>query len=161
MRDLIPEKVHGRGLVWGRIRGGSLPSQTLSNGGNQETIVFHRLASESKETEEDERTKDIGPLCDLKPCKRIRRLAQHDSGDLVDTGIFRVDAIPGDPWANASPDVQDKKVSGQGDGETEIDGGQSDEAPVVAVSQVAVGGDQVFELLPSPREGTDGEDWMQ
>ena len=66
--------------------------------------------------------------------------------------------IPGDPWVNALSGIHDNKPSGQGNGKTEINGSQSNETPVIAVCQVAVGGDEIPGLLPSLHERTNGED---
>ena len=67
---------------------------------------------------------------------------------------------PGDPRVNLQyRTVNNYRPKGHGDGETEVDGSQSDEAPVAAVSKVCVGSDEIPELLSSPHESTDGEDW--
>jgi hypothetical protein len=89
-----------------------------------------------------------------------RSLVQLDSGDLVDMGVSHMGVIPGDPWENARTGVQGNNGNGQGDREKEINGSQSNKTPVIAVSQVAVGCDEILELLPSPQKRTDGEDWM-
>lgn len=62
---------------------------------------------------------------------------------------------PGDPWGNALLDAQGYGPNGYGDGETEIDGGQGDETPVTAISQVGIGANQIPELLPPQQEGAD------
>jgi len=67
---------------------------------------------------------------------------------------------PGDPRADfGSSGVRDDTPKGDGDGETEVEGSQSDETPVAAVSQVGVGGDEILELFAPPHEREDGEDW--
>lgn len=66
---------------------------------------------------------------------------------------------PGDPWVNGAPHgVCDDTPKGERDGEGEIEGSQSDEAPVATVSQVGIGGDEIPELLSPLHECTDGED---
>ena len=56
--------------------------------------------------------------------------------------------MPGDIWVDgALGSVRDDIPSGQRDGEAEINGGESDETPVTAVSQVGIGGDEIPELL--------------
>ena len=55
--------------------------------------------------------------------------------------------------------VNDYGPKGQRDGETEVGGSQSDEAPVAAVSKVCVGSNEIPELLSPPHEGADGEGW--
>jgi hypothetical protein len=150
LKDLIHRKVHGRGPVRGRIEEDPLASQALSDGGSQMAVILHRFLSESEETEEEEGGKNGGPLCDLKPKDSNRILVPHDSGDLVNVGVFPVGVIPGDPRVNlARPGVQDNNASGHRDGETKINGSQSNETPVMAVCKVAVGGDKILELLPS------------
>ena len=59
-----------------------------------------RLISESEETEEDERAKDGGPSCGLKPNDGNWSQVQYDSGELEDTGVPPVGVGPGDPWVN-------------------------------------------------------------
>ena len=132
LRDLIHRKIRSRGLARRRIGGDPLASQTLSNGGSQEAVVLHRFVSESEETKEDERAKDGTPLCDRKLSGQKRDLVECDSGEPIDMRVFRMGVIPGDPSVNARPGVHDNNGSGQGDGETEINGGQSDETPVTA-----------------------------
>jgi len=67
---------------------------------------------------------------------------------------------PRDPWINLQHrTVSDYGPKGHRDCETEVDGSQSDEAPVAAVSKVCIGSDEIPELLSSPHEGADGEDW--
>lgn len=51
--------------------------------------------------------------------------------------------------------VDDDVPDGQRDGETEIDGGQGDETPVAAVSQIGVGGNEVLELFSPLHKGSD------
>jgi hypothetical protein len=88
-----------------------------------------------------------------------RGLVQHDSGELEDTGVSPVGVSPGDPWVNlAQQGVLDNTPNGQRDGEKQINGGQSNETPVIAVSQVAAGSNEIFALLPSPRDCANGED---
>jgi len=67
---------------------------------------------------------------------------------------------PGDPWVDFQRHaVSDYSPKGYRDCETEVDGSQSHKTPVAAVSKVCVGSDEILELLSSPHEGADGEDW--
>jgi len=71
-----------------------------------------------------------------------------------------VGVSPGDPWANLGPrGGRDDSPEGHRNGEAKVDGSQSHETLVAAVSQVASGGDEIPELLSSLHEGADGEDW--
>ena len=69
---------------------------------------------------------------------------------------------PGDPWVNlVSRTVNDGARKGYRDGDNKVDGSQSDETPVAAVSHFRVGSDETPELLSPPDEGADGEGWRQ
>ena len=68
-------------------------------------------------------------------------------------GVF-----PGDPRANWNPhDAVDNSPCGHRNGDTEIEGSESDEAPVTAVRQVGVGSDEILELLPPLHESANGK----
>ena len=135
MRDPIPRKFHGGEPVRERIEENPLASQTLSNGGSQEAVVLLRLLSESEESEEDKRAEDGGPSRGLKQSDGNRTLVQHDSRELEDAGVSPVGVGPGDPWVNLFRlGVLDNTPNGQRDSEKQINGGQSNETPVTAVS---------------------------
>jgi hypothetical protein len=53
----------------------------------------------------------------------------------------------------------DNSPSGQRDGDAEVEGSESDEAPVTAVRQVGVGGDEIPELFSPLHESADGKSW--
>jgi len=144
----------------GRALGKSGVSETLGDGRSQKTVVLLRFISESEETEEDERGNDNSPSFHLIRIGHSRTLAVHDPRVLEDTGKSPVGVSPGDPRANIAPhSVHDDNAKGHRNGKDEIDGSQGSETPVTAVSQVAVGGDKILELLSPPHERTDGEDW--
>jgi len=140
----------------GHALGESGVSETLGDGGSQEAVVLFRLIGKSEETEEDERANDVGPSNALKRNDCV--LAVHNPRELEDTGVSPVGVSPGDPRANPQHSVRDNIPNSQWDGNDEIDGSQSDETPVAAVSQVAVVGDEISELLSPPNERTDGEE---
>ena len=69
-------------------------------------------------------------------------------------GVF-----PGDPRSRTRFDAHDDGPDSYGDGEAEIERGQSDETPVATVSQVGIGADEIPKLLPPHHEGADGKCW--
>jgi len=124
-----------------------------------QAVVLLRLLGKSEEDEEDDCTKNGSPSSDL---NRVDAdwVGYRDSWDLVDTRVSPVDVSPGDPWVDLLPHtVKDDTRKGDRDGDTIVDGSQSDETPVAAVSHVCVGSDEIPELLSPPHEGTDGEYW--
>ena len=66
--------------------------------------------------------------------------------------------IPRNPWMyTAHQDTQCDVPTGQRDDEKEIDGGYSNETPVIAVIKVGI---QILELFSPPQEGTGCESWV-
>jgi hypothetical protein len=124
---------------------------------SQKTIILYRLICEPKETEEDECGKYGRPSSELEYRDGARDLFGHGPGNLDDDGMFRVDVIPGGPWVRTQQNVGDDGLSGQGDGEDNIDGGHNNKTPVSAVSQVGAGADEISELPLPFDEGTNGE----
>ena len=143
----------------GRALGEGGVSETLGDGGSQEPVVLPRLVSESEEAEEDESGNDAIPTRNLQDNDRERILAVQGPRELEDTRVPPVGVSPGDPRMSPQRSVRSEHPNVQWDGEGEIDTSQSNETPVAAVSQVAVGSDKISELLSPPHERTDGEDW--
>jgi len=142
---------HGPGLGEGCV------SETFGDGGSQKTVVLQRLISESEEAKEDQGADDSRPSSDLERVNEGRVLVQQNPGDLEDAGVSGMGVSPGDPWVNTGGDADDDGPNGNWNGEGEIDGGQSNETPIAAVSQVGIGADEILELLPPDHEGADGE----
>lgn len=65
--------------------------------------------------------------------------------------------IPGDPWLDIRRESHDDDPKRNRDGETVIDGSQSNETPVAAISQAGISADEILKRLPSHDEGADGE----
>ena len=144
----------------GHLLGEFRPSAQFGQGGCQKAVMLLCLVNEPEETEEDEGAKDGSPSGGLERINDGRLLVQQDPGVLEDTRVSQVRVIPGDPWADVTPkDVPDYPPGGQRDREAEISGGQGDKTPVAVWSQVAVGGDQLFEFLSPLQGGADGEGW--
>jgi len=123
-----------------------------------QAVVLPRLISEPEEPEEDKRAKNGTPSAGL---KRVHN-NWEDEGPWVlkDARVSPVGVSPGDPWVNLQyRTVNDYSPEGYGDGETEVDGSQSDKTPVAVVSQFCVGSDDIHELLSPLHEGADSEGW--
>ena len=118
-----------------------------------------RLISEPEETEEDNRANDSGPSSGLKEGDEDWGLIHDDPGELEDSRVSPVGVSPGNPRANLrGGGVCDDGPHGEGDGATKVEGSQSNETPIAAVSQVRVGGDEIPELLAPLHESADCED---
>lgn len=66
--------------------------------------------------------------------------------------------LPGDPWTNITPqNVADDTPSGEGNGDTEIERGESDKTPVTTVGEIGIGSDEVPELFSSLQESANSE----
>ena len=145
----------------GRALGEGGVTQTLGNGGRQEAVVLLCLISEPEEAEEHERAEDSSPSSGLEREAGDGVLVQQNLGKLEDARVSPVGISPGYPRSNVTPqDVSNDGPDGEGNGETEIDRGQSDKAPVTAVRQVGVGGDEIPELLSPLHERVNGETWV-
>lgn len=130
-----------------------------SDESHPQAVVLLRLLGESEETEEDDCTKNGSPSSDLKRVD-ADRVGYRDSWDLVDTRVSPMGVSPGDPWVDLLPHtVKYDTRKGDRDGDTKVDGSQTDETPVAAVSHVCVGSDETPELLSPPDEGADSEGW--
>jgi hypothetical protein len=130
----------------------------LRNIRGHKAVVPPRLPSKSKETEEDERTKNGGPSSGLERIDHNRVPVQQHPGELEDARVPLVGVSPRHPWVwFIPPDVRHDDPNRQGDSEAEVEGGQSHKTPVAAVSQAGVAGDKFVGLLSRLHEGADGE----
>ena len=135
-------------------------SETLGDGGSQETVMLLRLIGESEESEEEDSTNDRSPTLNLQWGGTKRSQVDEGPRELEDAGVSPVGVIPRDPWTDHTPHGVCDNIPGcKREGEAKIGGSQSDEAPVAAVSHVASGSKDIPELLSPLQEDTDCEDW--
>jgi len=121
--------------------------------------VLLRLISEPEETEEDDDAKDGGPSSGFEQVDEGWGLVHDDPGELEDTLVPPVGISPRDPRADlGNRGVRGDSPNGDGDGDTKVERGQSNEAPVPAVGQIGIGSDEILELLAPLHEGLDGEE---
>lgn len=137
----------------GRILNKRGAPKEACEGGRQKAVVFLCLASESKETEEDERAVDCDPSIEFQRTDHNR--THCDPGNLRDARVLPMGVLPRDPWSNFTlRGGQDDLVNGQRDSAEDVDGGQCSEAPVIAETQVCV---EVLDLFSPPQEGAECE----